>query len=205
MREPWRCLPRVRNAGGVFLGEGPSEALGDYAIGPSHIMPTGGTARFASPVNVWDFVKITSVFAPGPRSRRHQRRGRRGLARAEGLMAHAPAILMRSRTSTHSLTVTEPIEAASGSCAPTSATMEEYTPILPFAVLSRRFGIPADAHQAGCEREPLRPGARGLSRRSASCRHYNIYPDPGADAAARGDRALRRPAAGARHLRQRLR
>ena len=63
IRDPWTWLPRVRHAGGVFLGELNAEAIGDYTAGPSHIMPTGGTARFSSPVNVDDFLKIISVFA----------------------------------------------------------------------------------------------------------------------------------------------
>src|SRR5690606_28695591 len=61
VRDPWAWIGRVRNAGGIFLGESSFEVLGDYVAGPSHVMPTGGTARFASPLNVLDFVKITSV------------------------------------------------------------------------------------------------------------------------------------------------
>ncbi|MCS6825352.1 MAG: histidinol dehydrogenase, partial [Caldilinea sp.] len=61
VRDPWQYLGQVRNAGGVFLGERSFEVLGDYVAGPSHVMPTGGTARYASPVNVLDFVKIVSV------------------------------------------------------------------------------------------------------------------------------------------------
>jgi histidinol dehydrogenase len=61
VRDPWQHLGQVRNAGGVFLGERSFEVLGDYVAGPSHVMPTGGTARYASPINVNDFVKIVSV------------------------------------------------------------------------------------------------------------------------------------------------
>ena len=95
VRDPWRWLPQVRNAGGVFLGELASEALGDYVLGPSHIMPTGGTARFASPVNVWDFVKITSIFAPGAADVAAITDAGAALAEAEGLLAHRNAMLMR--------------------------------------------------------------------------------------------------------------
>ena len=63
MRDPWRWLDQVGNAGGVFVGERFAEVLGDYIAGPSHIMPTGGTARFSSPLNVDDFLKIISVIA----------------------------------------------------------------------------------------------------------------------------------------------
>ena len=63
-------LDPVRHAGGVFLGELNAEAIGDYTAGPSHIMPTGGTARFSSPVNVSDFVKIISVIGLNERGLR---------------------------------------------------------------------------------------------------------------------------------------
>lgn len=93
--DPWSLLPLVRNAGGVFVGEESSEALGDFALGPSHIMPTGGTARFSSPVNVWDFVKITSVFAAGKSLVRRVSPAAERLAQAEGLHFHAAAIRHR--------------------------------------------------------------------------------------------------------------
>ena len=54
---------KVENSGGVFMGEHSFEVLGDYLAGPSHVMPTGGSARFASPLTVWDFVKIISLIA----------------------------------------------------------------------------------------------------------------------------------------------
>ena len=68
--DPWHWVGTVRNAGGIFLGENSFEVLGDYVAGPSHVMPTGGTARFASPLNVLDFVKITSLIGSGSRRRR---------------------------------------------------------------------------------------------------------------------------------------
>jgi histidinol dehydrogenase len=85
----------VRNAGGVFIGETAPESLGDYAAGPSHVMPTMGTARFASPLGVQDFLKVTSVVAVdqgalealGPAAAR--------IARAEGFTAHARSIELR--------------------------------------------------------------------------------------------------------------
>lgn len=61
VRDPWAWVEKVTAAGGVFLGEYSTEVLGDYVAGPSHVMPTGGTARFASPLNVWDFVHIISL------------------------------------------------------------------------------------------------------------------------------------------------
>lgn len=59
--EPEALLPKIRNAGCVLLGEWTPESAGDYAIGPSHTLPTAGAARFGSPVNVLDFVKVQSV------------------------------------------------------------------------------------------------------------------------------------------------
>jgi histidinol dehydrogenase len=93
--DPWSWVGRVRNAGGVFVGETSSEALGDYIVGPSHIMPTGGTARWASPCNVWDFLKITSVYAPAASTAARLGEAAATLARAEGLTAHAAAIEAR--------------------------------------------------------------------------------------------------------------
>jgi len=91
----WDLVGRVKNAGGIFVGEASSEALGDYVIGPSHIMPTGQTARFSSPVNVWDFVKITSVFGLGPDVAHEISDAAIAIAEEEGLTAHAQAIRVR--------------------------------------------------------------------------------------------------------------
>jgi histidinol dehydrogenase len=95
VREPWAWLGKIRHAGGVFLGELNAEAIGDYTAGPSHIMPTGGTARFSSPVNVDDFVKIISVFGLGPEELRQAGPPAVVLARAEGREAHARAVECR--------------------------------------------------------------------------------------------------------------
>lgn len=91
LAEPWRWLGRVRHAGGVFLGESSFEVLGDYVAGPSHVMPTSGTARFASPLNVLDFVKWVSVIGLEPETARELSRSAATLARAEALTAHAAA------------------------------------------------------------------------------------------------------------------
>lgn len=93
--DPWQLVGCIENAGGIFVGESSSEALGDYAVGPSHIMPTGQTARFSSPLNVSDFLKITSIFAPGPDTRREVSEAAMRLAEEEGLTAHAQAIRVR--------------------------------------------------------------------------------------------------------------
>jgi histidinol dehydrogenase len=95
--DPWSKLGQIRNAGGVFLGEWSAEAIGDYTAGPSHIMPTGGTARFSSPVNLDDFLKITSIFSFGPADLPRLGPPAIAIAHAEGLHAHAEAIEVRLR------------------------------------------------------------------------------------------------------------
>jgi histidinol dehydrogenase len=95
VREPWNWVGKVENAGGIFVGEGTNEALGDYVIGPSHVMPTAGTARFTSALNVNDFVKITSVFSVSAREANELGGTAAALAEAEGLTAHANAIRRR--------------------------------------------------------------------------------------------------------------
>lgn len=94
-RDPWSLLERVQRAGGVFVGEASMEALGDYVAGPSHVMPTGGTARFMSPVNVRDFQNIISVVGVNEATLRRIGPAAARLARAEGLEAHARAIETR--------------------------------------------------------------------------------------------------------------
>ncbi len=96
--QPWAWLGRVRHAGGVFLGEHSYEALGDYVVGPSHVMPTLGTARFASPLTVRDFTKIISVFGLSEEEARRIGEAAYTLAQAEGLTAHAAAVAKRWHT-----------------------------------------------------------------------------------------------------------
>jgi histidinol dehydrogenase len=95
--DPWTLVGRVRNAGGIFVGEGSSEALGDYVVGPSHIMPTRGTARFSSPLHVHDFLKVTSIFAVGEEAARRLAPPAQAIAQAEGLSAHAAAVAIRGQ------------------------------------------------------------------------------------------------------------
>ena len=95
VRDPWRYVPQVRNAGGLFVGEASPEALGDYIAGPSHSMPTGGSARWASPLNVNDFLKIISVVAVSDELTQALGRFGAAIARSEGLTAHAHALEVR--------------------------------------------------------------------------------------------------------------
>jgi len=101
VRDPWRYVPLVRHAGGVFVGEPSIEAIGDYVAGPSHVMPTGGTARFSSPITCHDFVKITSLFAIAETGVARLGPAAADLARAEGLENHARAIEARDREKEH--------------------------------------------------------------------------------------------------------
>ncbi len=96
-RNPRSILPLIKNAGAVFLGKWTPEALGDYAAGPNHTLPTGGAARFSSPLGVYDFIKRTSVLS-------FSRNGFLGLAGtvktiadAEGLEAHGDTIRVREQ------------------------------------------------------------------------------------------------------------
>ena len=97
VEDPWSWIGKVRNAGGLFLGEHSYEVLGDYVAGPSHVMPTGGTARFASPLNLLNFVKITSLIGLDKGSAAELSAPAQQLARAESLDAHAAAAELRSR------------------------------------------------------------------------------------------------------------
>ncbi len=95
LADPWAAVPLVRHAGGIFVGEDSPEALGDYTTGPSHVMPTGGTARFYSPVHLNDFVKVISLVAANRAAVERLGPATIALARAEGLTAHAAAIRRR--------------------------------------------------------------------------------------------------------------
>jgi histidinol dehydrogenase len=91
---------RIRNAGGVFVGEHSFEVLGDYVAGPSHIMPTGGTARFKGPVNVLDFVKVLNIIGVDDTTAAELAADADRLARAESLTAHAAAARYRAASPT---------------------------------------------------------------------------------------------------------
>ena len=94
--DPNSVARKISNAGGVFLRGSSPEVIGDYAAGPSHIMPVGGTAAFSSPLNVGDFVKITSIFDIPDRESRNLAEISARLARVEGLEGHARAADLRA-------------------------------------------------------------------------------------------------------------
>ena len=87
--KPRALLPKLRHAGAIFLGRWSSEAIGDYCAGPNHILPTSGTARFSSPLGVYDFQKRSSIIEVSRKGARRLGRLAATLARGEGLYAHA--------------------------------------------------------------------------------------------------------------------
>jgi histidinol dehydrogenase len=95
VKEPERLMEKINNAGGFFLGDHSFEVLGDYVAGPSHVMPTGGTARYASPLNVLDFVKISSVIGLDTGTTKTLSQLAAELADTEQLSAHAAAARLR--------------------------------------------------------------------------------------------------------------
>ncbi|MBF0623471.1 MAG: histidinol dehydrogenase [Magnetococcales bacterium] len=92
---PELLLPRIHNAGAIFLGRHTPEALGDYVAGPSHVLPTGGTARFSSPLGVEDFLKRTSIIGVSAHGVRVMGPFAAALARGEGLTAHQLSVELR--------------------------------------------------------------------------------------------------------------
>ena len=94
-REPQRWEPLLRHAGAIFLGAFTSESLGDYCAGPNHVLPTSGTARFSSPLGVYDFVKRSSLIEVSERGAQVLGPIAAELAYGEGLQAHARAAEMR--------------------------------------------------------------------------------------------------------------
>lgn len=88
-------LGGIRNAGAIFLGEWTPEAVGDYVAGPNHTLPTGGTARYASPLSVDEFMKRSSIISFSPHALRNDARAVMRIASHEGLWAHAMSVAMR--------------------------------------------------------------------------------------------------------------
>ena len=97
-REPRRWEPLLRHAGAIFLGAFTSESLGDYCAGPNHVLPTSGTARFSSPLGVYDFVKRSSLIEVSERGAQVLGPIAAELALGEGLQAHARAAELRMQS-----------------------------------------------------------------------------------------------------------
>ena len=174
VRDPQSWAGQVRHAGGLFLGERSFEVLGDYIAGPSHVMPTNGTARFASPLNVLDFVRLTNVIALDEATAAELSVHAARIAQAEALDSHAQAALYR---------VTD--DAISNAQSPSSAFRitlasepEGYTPVVPFEVWAERLGrAPESIVKLDANENPYGPSPRALETLGAG-KSFNIYPDP---------------------------
>lgn len=94
-KNPYEIMTKIENAGAIFLGEYSSEPLGDYYAGPNHILPTNGTARFFSPLNIDDFMKKTSIISYSREALNHAHKDIEMFARKEGLTAHANSVSVR--------------------------------------------------------------------------------------------------------------
>ncbi len=95
--DPEALLPSIRHAGAIFLGRHACESLGDYCAGPNHVLPTSGTARFSSPLGVYDFQKRSSIIGCSSQAAARLADTAITLARLEGLEAHAAAAECRLR------------------------------------------------------------------------------------------------------------
>ena len=181
--EKWQGL--LRHTGGLFLGERSFEVLGDYVAGPSHIMPTGGTARFASPLNALDFVRITSLIQLDDATANELSVTAAQLALAEGLDAHAYAARLRTigRRLTQMNADMKKKSASSASSAShfvreTVAGMRPYQPIYPFEMVARRLGrAPEEIVKLDANENPYGPSPKATAA-LADGRFCHIYPDP---------------------------
>ena len=95
VEQPFEWLPKIKHAGAIFLGQYSSEPVGDYFAGPNHVLPTSGTARFSSPLNVDDFVKKSSIISYSRSALKEHGHKIITLAEKEGLQAHGRAIAVR--------------------------------------------------------------------------------------------------------------
>jgi histidinol dehydrogenase len=95
--DPFRLLKEIENAGAIFLGHLSPEAIGDYVAGPNHVLPTGGTARFSSPLGVYDFLKRSSLICLSPGGLKKLSPSAKRLAQMEGFEGHRRSITVRHR------------------------------------------------------------------------------------------------------------
>src|SRR5205085_4518543 len=97
VREPFAALGHIKNAGAILMGDYAPQTLGDYLAGPSHTLPTSGTARFASPLNVDIFIKKTSIIEYSEQALREAAPILTHLSGEEGFQAHAEAVIARTK------------------------------------------------------------------------------------------------------------
>ncbi|GAB6100776.1 hypothetical protein JCM16358_26550 [Halanaerocella petrolearia] len=96
MNRPFSILGKLKNAGAIFLGEYAAEPIGDYVAGPNHVLPTGGSAKFYSPLNLDDFVKKSSIIHYSKEGLDKVKDEAVKIAEVEGLDAHANSIRVRT-------------------------------------------------------------------------------------------------------------
>ena len=99
VKQPEKWVKKIKNAGAIFLGQYTSEALGDYCAGPNHVLPTSGTARFSSPLGVYDFQKRSSLIQVSKKGAKKLGKIASILAYGEGLHAHAMSAEYRYKKS----------------------------------------------------------------------------------------------------------
>lgn len=189
VENPAKYEALITHAGGLFIGERSFEVLGDYVAGPSHTMPTGGTARFASPLNALDFVRITSLIALDDESSAVLSAQAARIAFAEQLDGHATAALLRTQLAAEHAEDAEKSAVDSARSAasavnypsfirPDIAAMKPYTPILPFEVLSQKLNrAPEQIVKLDANENPYGPSPK-MREALASAPFLHIYPDP---------------------------
>jgi len=186
VKDPAKYEKVITHAGGLFIGERSFEVLGDYVAGPSHTMPTGGTARFASPLNALDFVRITSLIALDDESSATLSEQAARIAFAEQLDGHAQAALLRTnvnredtkdaKSSKEDSTFSVP--SVVNFIRPDIAAMKPYTPILPFEVLSQKLNrAPDQIVKLDANENPYGPSPK-VREALAAAPFLHIYPDP---------------------------
>jgi histidinol dehydrogenase (EC 1.1.1.23) len=97
VEEPFALLPKIKHAGAVFVGKYTTESLGDYLLGPNHTLPTGRTAKFFSPLGVYDFLKRSSLMYVSKEGFEKVAEYAQNIAKAEGLIAHYGAVEVRRK------------------------------------------------------------------------------------------------------------
>ncbi len=197
VEDPAKYEKLITHAGGLFIGERSFEVLGDYVAGPSHTMPTGGTARFASPLNALDFVRITSLIALDDESSATLSEQAARIAFAEQLDGHAQAALLRTETNRDTQWPAAARTRADAKSAeesekesvfsvssvvnfvrPDIAAMKPYAPILPFEVLSQKLNrTPDQIVKLDANENPYGPSPKAREA-LATAPFLHIYPDP---------------------------
>ncbi len=189
--DPHALAEDIRNAGGFFIGERSFEVLGDYVAGPSHIMPTNGTARFSSPLNVLDFVKISSIIALDTETSQALSPIAAELAQTESLTAHAAAATLRVKVaqSERPRPALSPDAQTSQTEAPAMfdpahhirshvRELPAYAPVLPLEVHAKKLGLSRESIiKLDANENPYGP-LPAVAQALAELPNAHTYPDP---------------------------